>query len=237
MQSVLQGNEYGPHSLNMAREAPYKLDTTKDINDGDDDDDGFEYAEVEVDSIADDDEGEEELGDALSRLAVDPKRLSTAAGDKNGHSPSLPRAQETNNPPEVVEDFIRNYLVRMGFSKAFEAFETEWYDRAGPGAFNEHSTTRKHSEQHQVPDAYAQNQRLAERVAELENEIMGLKDSATKTADVWQKYRRERDFHRMHHKRIGQEKARLVNDLKKLKAHYSTYEPTIKVSNKLVSPR
>ena len=32
----------------------------------------------------------------------------------------------------------------------------------------------------------------------------------------------------MHHKRIGQEKNKLVIDLKRLRKHYSQYEPTIK---------
>ena len=40
--------------------------------------------------------------------------------------------------------------------------------------------------------------------------------------------RKERDYHRMHHNRVAQEKNRLINDLKRMKAHYDTYEPLIK---------
>lgn len=40
--------------------------------------------------------------------------------------------------------------------------------------------------------------------------------------------RKERDLHRMHHKRIAQEKNTLVNELKRVRAHYAQYEPTIK---------
>ena len=40
--------------------------------------------------------------------------------------------------------------------------------------------------------------------------------------------RKERDVHRMHHKRIGQEKNKLLGDIKKLRKHYAQYEPTIK---------
>ena len=29
--------------------------------------------------------------------------------------------------PEVVDDFIRNFLVKMGLTQTLEHFETEWY--------------------------------------------------------------------------------------------------------------
>lgn len=41
--------------------------------------------------------------------------------------------------------------------------------------------------------------------------------------------RKERDLHRMHHKRIAQEKNTLVNELKRVRGHYAQYEPAIKV--------
>merc|ERR1711988_1712509 len=41
-------------------------------------------------------------------------------------------------------------------------------------------------------------------------------------------FRKERDFHRMHHKRVVQEKAKLTTDLKRLRKHYTSFEPTLK---------
>ena len=49
-----------------------------------------------------------------------------------------------------------------------------------------------------------------------------------KATSTWDKFRKERDLHRMHHKRIGQEKNKLLGDIKKLRKHYQQYEPTIK---------
>jgi hypothetical protein len=40
--------------------------------------------------------------------------------------------------------------------------------------------------------------------------------------------RKERDYHRMHHNRVIQEKNKLVTDLKRLKSHYESYEPLIR---------
>ncbi|MES1908309.1 MAG: hypothetical protein MHM6MM_001268 [Cercozoa sp. M6MM] len=39
--------------------------------------------------------------------------------------------------------------------------------------------------------------------------------------------KRERDFHKMHHRRVVQEKERLITDLKRLRKHVADYEPTL----------
>lgn len=40
--------------------------------------------------------------------------------------------------------------------------------------------------------------------------------------------KKERDYHRMHHNRVAQEKNKLITDIKRLKAHYENYEPLLK---------
>lgn len=40
--------------------------------------------------------------------------------------------------------------------------------------------------------------------------------------------KKERDYHRMHHNRVAQEKNKLINDIKRLKSHYENYEPVLK---------
>ena len=51
---------------------------------------------------------------------------------------------------------------------------------------------------------------------------------AAKAQGTWDKFRKERDFHRMHHKRVVQEKGKLIVDMKRLRKHYAAYEPTMK---------
>merc|ERR1712072_1110022 len=50
---------------------------------------------------------------------------------------------------------------------------------------------------------------------------------AEKAKASWDRFRKERDFHRMHHRRVVQEKNKLLVDLKRLKRHYEQYEPTL----------
>lgn len=37
-----------------------------------------------------------------------------------------PHIGQVTQRPEVVDDFIRNFLVKMGLTKTLEMFETEW---------------------------------------------------------------------------------------------------------------
>jgi hypothetical protein len=49
-----------------------------------------------------------------------------------------------------------------------------------------------------------------------------------KAKEEYVKMRKERDYHRMHHNRVVQEKNKLITDLKRMKSHYETYEPLLK---------
>jgi hypothetical protein len=40
---------------------------------------------------------------------------------------------------------------------------------------------------------------------------------AEAAAGTWDAFRKERDLHRMHHKRVAQEKNRLITDIRRLK--------------------
>jgi hypothetical protein len=70
-------------------------------------------------------------------------------------------------------------------------------------------------------------QELEDEVASLRKELSEAKSIATRASATWDKFRKERDFHRMHHKRVAQEKNKLLTDLRRLKEHYAKYEPTI----------
>jgi hypothetical protein len=50
----------------------------------------------------------------------------------------------------------------------------------------------------------------------------------SKARSTYDRLRKERDFHKMHHKRVVQEKDKLITDMKRTKKHYDNYEPTLK---------
>merc|ERR1719265_786016 len=104
--------------------------------------------------------------------------------------------------------------------RSLEAFQTEWYEMQQRGQF-------KDTEVRAVPDIYFKNQNLYEEVVMLRQELEKTRAVATKAKQSWDKFRKERDFHRMHHRRVVQEKNKLIIDLKRLKKHYEQYEPTL----------
>ncbi|KAK3723325.1 hypothetical protein QZH41_014395, partial [Actinostola sp. cb2023] len=61
-----------------------------------------------------------------------------------------------------------------------------------------------------------------------EEEVRIVPDLYVKNArQTFVRLRKERDFHRMHHKRVVQEKNKLITDMRRLKKHYASYEPTL----------
>jgi hypothetical protein len=72
-----------------------------------------------------------------------------------------------------------------------------------------------------VPDQYAANLVLQESVTALGRDLTEARSVAATASATWDRFRKERDFHRMHHKRVLQEKNRLLTDIERLKKHYS----------------
>ncbi|XP_071789054.1 sperm-associated antigen 16 protein-like [Asterias amurensis] len=178
-----------------------------------DSDDEFPYEEVEID----DDfasEPDEDLHAAVRTIQeAQEDQDALTAGERMVPPP-------VNLRPEVVDDFVRNFLVKMGMMRTLDCFQTEWYELQQRGLLNEEDVKV-------VPDVYVRNQQLDLQVKTLRRDLDKFKDAANKAKDTYVKLRKERDFNRMHHKRVVQEKNRLIDDIKRLKKHYASYEPTL----------
>ena len=197
--------------------------------------DGFIYAavpelEADVGAAPDDDNLRDVVatlmrGGAAAALAPPPMASRAAPGKADAppaagqhhHHGSGPRTEQL---PSVADDFIRNFLIRTGMHRALDCFNSEWYELKMKGRL-------PGDDARAVPDVYAQNQRLEEASALLRVELAQATEVAAKAQSTWDRFRRERDFHRMHHKRVVHEKNRLIVDIKRLKAHYEQFEPTI----------
>merc|ERR1719230_1072645 len=132
-----------------------------------------------------------------------------------------PRAAVTRRP-EVLDDFIRNVLLKMGMTETLDMFQREWYRLSGEGKLSE-------VDMGTVPDIYLRNQQLGDQLRNMQAEIARMEEVANKAKSTWDRFRKERDFHKMHHKRVVQEKNKLIVDLKRLKNHYSNFEPMLQM--------
>lgn len=186
-----------------------------------DDDDDLKFEEVP--EAGDDDDEEEE--DNIKQLIQDMKKQHVS-------EPVLPSRTMSNSTdivkakaalvskPPVIDDFIRNFFVKHHMKKSLDAFQSEWYEMKAEGLLKEEDVTV-------VPDLYQQNTILQEQVKHLRTEVERANIIAERAKSTWEKFRKERDFHRMHHRRVVQEKNTLIRDLKRLKQHYANYEPVL----------
>eukprot|EP00933_Yihiella_yeosuensis_P071189 TRINITY_DN7938_c1_g2_i1.p1 TRINITY_DN7938_c1_g2~~TRINITY_DN7938_c1_g2_i1.p1 ORF type:complete len:582 (+),score=135.38 TRINITY_DN7938_c1_g2_i1:83-1828(+) len=179
----------------------------------DESDDDFDYEELPEDPETLEDE--EETLDDINRLLAESKPKDGAEGGND--QAGLSKVQQR---PQVIDDFFRNFLLKHGMKRSLESFQTEWYELQQSGKF-------KDSELQIVPDVYTQNHGLHQEVVLLRAELDKARAIASTAKDSWDKFRKERDFHRMHHRRVVQEKNKLIVDLKRLKKHYEQYEPTL----------
>ncbi|KAB0366541.1 hypothetical protein FD754_010697 [Muntiacus muntjak] len=159
-------------------------------------------------------EGEEDLAKAIQMVqeqAADTQILE----QKTVFSPK-------HTVPEAIEDFLCNFLIKMGMTRTLDCFQSEWYELIQKGVTELRDGGI-------VPDVYTQNMLLENENKILKKDLKHYKQAADKAREDLLKTQKERDFHRMHHKRIVQEKNKLINDLKRLKLHYASYEPAIRV--------
>ena len=175
-----------------------------------DDDEDFTYEEVvdDVDEDADDDD----LADALATLQVKQKGASSADSKNSGVI--------TQVRPSVADDFVRNFLIKVGMKRTLDLFNAEWYELQSKGKLPPEMSVA-------VPDIYLRNEELDQQARSLREQVDKMREVAGKAQATWDKFRKERDFHRMHHKRVVQEKNKLIEDLKRLRNHLRSYEPTI----------
>ncbi|TRZ16685.1 hypothetical protein HGM15179_010423, partial [Zosterops borbonicus] len=176
----------------------------------------YQYEEVLVDddsSLQDDDE---DLSKALQTV-----QEQTEDAQILDFQPLLTSGKSISEIPQALDDYFCNFLVRLGMSRTLDCFQTEWYELIERGAVAA-------ADAGLVPDVYTRNQQLETEIMSLKKDLESCKRSVTKTEEALLKMQKERDFHRMHHKRVVQEKNRLISDMKRLKAHYASYEPVLK---------
>lgn len=139
----------------------------------------------------------------------------------------LEESRHTEGPPkptplvvhrqEMVDDMIRNFFINHGMQKSLGAFQKEWYEISQKGKV-------KSDETNKVPDIKIKNQQLRLKMDQLNNELETAKISAESAKATWDKLKKEKEYHMMHHKRVQEEKERLFKDIEKLKALHFEYE-------------
>ncbi|XP_032548918.1 von Willebrand factor C domain-containing protein 2-like isoform X7 [Chiroxiphia lanceolata] len=168
----------------------------------DDSKDDYQCEEVSADDEFSLQEEDEDLFKALQAIQ------EQAEDAENLTSPSVLTSEKSVcEVPEAMDDFFCNFLVRLGMSRTLNCFQTEWYELIERGVLTVKDAGL-------VPTVYTHNQQLQAENMSLKKDLENYKLAANKTKEALLKMQKERDFHRMHHKRVVQEKNRLICDMK-----------------------
>eukprot|EP01059_Diplonema_ambulator_P014621 TRINITY_DN25541_c0_g1_i1.p1 TRINITY_DN25541_c0_g1~~TRINITY_DN25541_c0_g1_i1.p1 ORF type:complete len:574 (+),score=160.89 TRINITY_DN25541_c0_g1_i1:38-1723(+) len=161
--------------------------------------------------VSDDEHDDESLETALKNVKL----------QKVKDAPPEVRPTITKQP-EVIDDFIRNFLVNSGLTNTLSTFELEWYEyKAKAEAEGKPDLTFL------VPDTYLSNASLHEQVTQLTEEVAQHRSAYEEMKTKFENVRNQRDFHKLSHNRVVQEKNKLQKDLKRLQAHNQLMEPML----------
>ncbi|KAI3385882.1 hypothetical protein SNEBB_006291 [Seison nebaliae] len=191
-------------------------------------DESFDYEEVPIDDHYAY-EGEETLEDIIRNIKDSEKA-------KQGPS-DIPPAEIIEHV-ELADDFVRNFLLKMKLYKTLDCFQNEVYDeiQINPSSLlarQEMSTDDIElttnvpgcGKPFIVPTALLECDRLENENNFLKTEIVKYTKIADELKEKFISLKRERDFHRLNHRRVAQEKNFLVTKIKKFKDQFEQYKP------------
>ena len=105
---------------------------------------------------------------------------------------------------EHSDEFIRNFFIKFGMKKTLEAFQQEW---------SEHKARAKlPAKLPDIPEIYRKNAELSDELAALQTELDEARIIAEKARSTYDKLRKQRDFQKINHRRVQQEKQKLSQD-------------------------
>ncbi|XP_049460220.1 sperm-associated antigen 16 protein [Epinephelus fuscoguttatus] len=183
---------------------------------------GKERAEEENKEVSSEEEEEKRSVEEDFEEAVREAASSTASRRKPGPS----RQQIIPKIPEAVDDFLRNFLQRVGLRQTLNNFEAEWYSSAQK--FLTHTLRMGSMGVLFIPDALTHRKLLQSELEIARRDTDLLRQDVLVLGDSLVRMQRERDFHRLQYQRVAEDKNRLIEDVKQLKKHLESYKPTLR---------
>lgn len=110
--------------------------------------------------------------------------------------------------------------------KTLDSFQTEWFELKTKGELNLDLMP-------EIPQVYRENIELSNILTQLQKEVDEARIIAEKSRSTYDKLMKQRDFQKINHRRVQQEKQKLNGDIGKLKKKYEDYQGTYEqLSNK-----
>ncbi len=185
-----------------------------------DDESDDEIQEIDTTDFLEHDHAEESLTELKKHLET--KAISSGAQQMIEQANEQGR-NAMQKVAELPEDYVRNFMYHRGLIKALEAFQNEWYEFKLTGKLRPEDTIH-------VSSVYKQNEKMSEMLTSMREEVEKHQHTVSDIKRNFGQLTRERDYHRMHHKRLQHEKDKLIEEVKKMAKEMEKFEPIIKQS-------
>merc|ERR1711935_796298 len=130
---------------------------------------------------------------------------------------------------EAGDEFLRNFFIKFGMKKTLDSFQQEWFELKTKGEPDL-------AQMPEIPPVYKENIQLSNVLTQLQKEVDEARIIAEKSRSTYDKLTKQRDFQKINHRRVQQEKQKLNQDIGKLKKKYEEYQTTYEqLSNKYES--
>ena len=109
---------------------------------------------------------------------------------------------------ELADEFLRNFFIKFGMKQTLENFQQEWFEKKAQGQLDMGLIP-------DIPLIYRKNAELTDELQVLQEELDEARIVAEKARSTYDKLRKQKDFEKINHRRVQQEKKKLNADAKK----------------------
>lgn len=109
--------------------------------------------------------------------------------------------------------YIKNYLIKFDMTKTLKIMEQEFFEKLSQGNININDIPR-------VPELYLESESLQEKIGNIQKELDDAKIYAEKANSLFLKLNKAKENEKIKHRRVQQEKVKLIKEIEKLKKIY-----------------
>ena len=115
---------------------------------------------------------------------------------------------------ERIDVYIKNYLSKFEMSKTLKAFEQEFYEFLSREKIDINDIPK-------VPYVYIESEKIQEEIGNIQKELDDAKIYAEKAKSMFLRLNKEKENEKIRHRRVQQEKKKLIKEIEKIKNVYT----------------
>jgi hypothetical protein len=123
------------------------------------------------------------------------------------------QAYTFNEKQERIDVFIKNYLMKFDMEKSLKVFEQEFYENLSKGEIDLSTIGN-------VPEVYIKSEEIQTQIGNFQKDLDSAKIYAEKANSKFLKLHRAKEDEKIRHRRVQQEKQKLIKQIDKMKKIY-----------------